>query len=262
MKHKPLLWFAGAAAILVIAAGTAWLKAAPQARTIGAVLATPAYVVVNTPTQVRFTAVITDPAVQPGVNLLKVDAAGKTLANLGAMNDSGVNGDLVAGDKTFSLLVNLNEPSPGEVFYRVSGPFKGVLQRVLSPVLAVDAWAAITGLGLSMAAPPGLAVVDGTHPDVMVLSRLGGAQGSGLWIYRVNDSANLTPEEWWASGPFEADSTAPVTRMVAGLPAIEVILNPSGFAETHVVFKRGSHLYDVLIGLDRATAEAVLSTVR
>jgi hypothetical protein len=125
----------GAGVIVIAALATVWLKAA--APTIDAVAATPAYLVINTPTTVRFTAIITNPAVQPAVNLLKVDASGKTLATVGTMNDNGANGDVVAGDKTFSLQTTINEPSVGVLHYMVSAPFKGVLRRTLSSDIQV-----------------------------------------------------------------------------------------------------------------------------
>jgi hypothetical protein len=129
----------GGIAALAILGGAAvvWLKAAGPAPTIDSVGADPAYVVINTPTEVLFTAKITNPNVQPGVNLLKVDASGKTLSTVGAMNDNGANGDRVAGDKTFSLKVNVNEPAVGQTYYRVSAPFKGTLQRTLSSVIGI-----------------------------------------------------------------------------------------------------------------------------
>jgi hypothetical protein len=129
---KPVIIVAITLAILVIGS-VAWLRAAP---TIGAVAANPAYIVVNTPTQVVFTAQITDPSLI-SANLLRTDANGKAIATMGVMRDDGANGDAKAGDKVFSYRVALNQPSVGQVHYRVSAAFKGVLQRVLSGVIPV-----------------------------------------------------------------------------------------------------------------------------
>ena len=131
---KVLLTAAGVA--VAIAGAVVWLQAA--APTIGPATATPAYIVVNTPTPVVITAQITNTSLIAGsVNLLKVDSTGKTLATVGVMRDDGMNGDAKAGDKTFSYRLSVNEATIKQVYYRVSAAFKGVLQRSLSNVVAV-----------------------------------------------------------------------------------------------------------------------------
>ncbi|MEQ1868665.1 MAG: papain-like cysteine protease family protein [Vicinamibacterales bacterium] len=111
-----------------------WLRAAA---TIDAVSASQTHVSVGLAT-VLFTATITEPSViGAGVNLLKTDAAGRTLSLVGVMNDAGVSGDRVAGDKVFSREVVINETSIGSVYYRVSAPFKGVILRTLSPIIPI-----------------------------------------------------------------------------------------------------------------------------
>ncbi|MEQ1868728.1 MAG: hypothetical protein ABL961_01745, partial [Vicinamibacterales bacterium] len=72
----------------------AWLLAAPV---VGPTVATPAQVGVGVLTPVVVTAQIADPSViATGVNLLRTDATGRTLAVVGVMHDDGVNGDAVA----------------------------------------------------------------------------------------------------------------------------------------------------------------------
>jgi hypothetical protein len=134
---KPLI-FGGSVLLVLVAAGAWLIAAAPPAPTVPALMANPAYVVVNTPTQVLFTVQITDPNVQAsGVNLLKVDAFGKTLSIVGVMRDDGANGDVQAGDKVFSSRTIVSGAIVGSLFYRVSAPFKGTLQRVLSPLAEI-----------------------------------------------------------------------------------------------------------------------------
>jgi hypothetical protein len=131
---KTILIAAGVCIAAVV--GVVWLHAATP--TVGATAVNPAYIVINTPTQVVVTTQITDSSLLPGgVNLLKVDAGGKTLSTIGVMHDDGVNGDAMAGDKTFSYRFTLNEPVVGVAYFRVSAAFKGVLQRVQSPVVGV-----------------------------------------------------------------------------------------------------------------------------
>lgn len=88
-----------AAVAAAIAGAVVWLQAATP--TIGPTTATPAYIVVNTPTPVVITAQIADSTLIAGsVNLLKVDSTGKSLATVGVMRDDGINGDAKAADKT------------------------------------------------------------------------------------------------------------------------------------------------------------------
>jgi hypothetical protein len=131
-------WLLVAACTLAITATIAvtWLHAATP--TVGPASANPAYIVVNTPTQVTFNVKVTDSTPLPnGINLLKTDAAGKTLSTVGVMHDDGVNGDAKAGDKLFSYALTINQPAVGQVYYRASVAFKGVLQRLLSNVINV-----------------------------------------------------------------------------------------------------------------------------
>jgi hypothetical protein len=72
-----------------------------------------------------------------GVNLLRVDSSGKTLSILGQLHDSGENGDAAASDHIFSIQVSFNELGAGQMFLRVSAPFQGLLQRVLSNIIVV-----------------------------------------------------------------------------------------------------------------------------
>lgn len=133
--NKKIIITAAVTVAAILGAGVWWLEAAP---TVGTAAASPAYIVINTPTPVTITASITDSSLLAnGVNLLKTDAAGKTLSTVGVMRDDGLNGDVKAGDKIFSYRLTVNQPSVGQVYYRVSAAFKGVLQRSLSNVVAI-----------------------------------------------------------------------------------------------------------------------------
>src|SRR5688500_5344739 len=97
---KKYLFLTGLIAATVLATSV-WLAAAPS---IGTVAAAPAYIIVNTVTDVLFTAHITDPSVIPtGINLLQIDSTGKTIRTIGLMRDNGTTGDATIGDKVFSL---------------------------------------------------------------------------------------------------------------------------------------------------------------
>jgi len=86
---------------------------------------------------------IQHPSYIPGsANLLRVDATGRTLANLGTLRDDGTAGDAEANDGMFTTVTNVREAAPGFVRLRVSVALRGVLQRVLSDTLTVPVQAA------------------------------------------------------------------------------------------------------------------------
>jgi hypothetical protein len=162
---KPILW--AVAVVLVMAAGgLVWLQASPRSDapqptigapilrpntavrplsaaqpTVGPAAATPTVIAVNTPTQVTVTVQITDPTLLPGgVNLLRLDSTGKTIAIIGLMYDDGTHGDAVAGDRVFSRTITLNEPTTGTAYFEASAAFKGVLKRTLSSPITLSIW--------------------------------------------------------------------------------------------------------------------------
>src|SRR5208337_3373055 len=115
---------------------------------VGPINGSPTTIPAGSPTQVTVTVQITDPTLIPGsVNLLLEDATGKILKTLGVMHDDGKNGDAVAGDKIFTLLVSFNPSQPGQIYLQASAAFKGLQQRVTSPVLiiTVTGTPAVTG---------------------------------------------------------------------------------------------------------------------
>ena len=137
--------------LAVVVGAMVWLSAAPS---IGSLVANPSSVITNTPTPVLFTIQIADPSVIPsGVNLLKVDANGRTLSVVGTMRDDGTTGDVVAGDHTFSFSASITQVTAASAYYRASAPFKGVLTRVLSGLVAVTSRTKIveptTGISLA-----------------------------------------------------------------------------------------------------------------
>lgn len=110
------------------------LHAAPS---LGVVRATPMTAVIGTPTLVSVLASISDPSLIPtSVNLLGLNPNGTTTV-LGMLHDDGLNGDAVAGDLVFTLAVTLNAPSASQIQLQVSVAFRGVLQRVRSPIMNV-----------------------------------------------------------------------------------------------------------------------------
>lgn len=133
------LWRAVTGSLLLMSVSGVCTQAAP---TIGATGATPTSINASTPTTITVTSVITDPTlITTGINLIRLNPGGASTI-LGQLHDDGLNGDAVAGDKTFTLQVTLNEVNAGQVQLQVSAAFRGVLQRVLSNVMTVTVTAA------------------------------------------------------------------------------------------------------------------------
>lgn len=110
------------------------IEAAPS---IGTVRVAPTTVVVGTPTLVSVQASLTDPLLIPSsVNVLQLNPNGTTTV-LGILHDDGLNGDRSAGDSIFTFAVTLNAPSVSQIQLQVSAAFRGILQRVRSPIVTV-----------------------------------------------------------------------------------------------------------------------------
>jgi hypothetical protein len=113
--------------IVLIGVAAVWLYAQPRAAngTFDSTAATPAYIVVNTPTQVTFTATITDRQLKKrSVLLIRLDQAGQPVDILGRMRDEGRNGDAQRNDNVYKLRTNFNEPNVGQLGFRVAARFK------------------------------------------------------------------------------------------------------------------------------------------
>jgi hypothetical protein len=120
--------------ILLFAASTVHLYGTP---TIEIVSATPTTAAVGTPTEISVRASINDPSLIVGsVTLLQLNPDGTTTF-LGVLHDDGLNGDAYAGDLIFTLNVTLSTPTASQIRLQVSAAFKGVLQRVKSPVVRI-----------------------------------------------------------------------------------------------------------------------------
>jgi len=81
----------------------------------------------------------TDPTlIANGLNLLRLNDAGQTIATLGVMHDDGQNGDATANDNIFTLRFTANEQQAGTIRLQCSAAFTGLLQRIRSDVTTVS----------------------------------------------------------------------------------------------------------------------------
>jgi hypothetical protein len=206
------LLITGLVTLLLAGGAGAWLMAAPSVEElqatsrVGVPVVEPAAIVVNSPSTVTVAAQISDPSViATGVNLLRVDSNGRTLATAGTLNDAGLSGDAVAGDKVFSGQVTIAEPTVGAVYFRVSAAFKGLLLRQLSSVVSLEVQTATleyvdasAGYRISYPREMGVSGVDSVRPGF-----LGGtvfAPSDGVPSVSVSTYLNplsLPVEDWY-----------------------------------------------------------------
>ena len=72
-----------------------------------------------------------------GVNLLQLDAAGRTVRTLGIMRDDGTGGDAKQGDGVFTFVASIAPPQSGSVYLQATAAFAGTILRVRSPILTI-----------------------------------------------------------------------------------------------------------------------------
>lgn len=113
---------------------------AQAAPSVALASAEPAQILIGQANPVRFSADISDPSLIAGsVNLLRVGLPGTSPTIVGRLHDDGINGDQFAGDGRYSIQITLNQPAPTQVVFRISAAFKGLLRRVNSADIVIDA---------------------------------------------------------------------------------------------------------------------------
>jgi hypothetical protein len=224
-----------------LAACGGWTARVQTAPIVGPTAVVPATVEVGVPTSVTMTAQIPDLTVIPtGVNLLRTDAAGRTLATAGVMHDDGLAGDAVAGDRIFTLRLTIIESSAGQTFYRVSAAFRSVLLRALSPLIPLTA--SRTAPAISVRLTPGANVHGWNNtpvvahftctgsasatitcpPDRTIATEGANQQVTGMVADSFGQSASIT------SAPFNIDLTPPAiaVTLTPALPASGTYTSP------------------------------------
>jgi hypothetical protein len=112
--------------------------------TVGSPTVAPLAIATSTPSRITVTSLISDPSVIPNsVNLLRLDPSGGAAVIVGQLHDDGTNGDLLAGDQLYTVQVELNEPTAGQIQLQVSAAFRGQLRRVTSPVITIPVTVAV-----------------------------------------------------------------------------------------------------------------------
>lgn len=110
-----------------------------SAQTVSAPVASVSALSPTKATQVTITTEVNFSDLIPGgVNLQRLDSAGRVESVVGVLRDDGIAPDIVAGDKVFTATALFNEPLGAEkVILRASVARKGVLQRTASAVLTI-----------------------------------------------------------------------------------------------------------------------------
>lgn len=138
LKRRLARLAAAGIALLTLSMGLpAIAQAAPS---VALASAEPAQILINKASPVRFSADIGDPSlIANSVNLLRVGLPGTNPTIVGKLHDDGINGDQFAGDGRYSIQITLNQPDATQVVYRISAAFKGLLRRVNSADIVIDA---------------------------------------------------------------------------------------------------------------------------
>ena len=147
-------------AAVVVAATSGTAAAAPA---VTALSPEPNHVEVGVSTVVRITASIPDPDYIAGSANLQRRRPDGTWIVAGVMRDDGTVGDLVPGDKIFTLQLSVRETVSSDLRFRASAAFRRVSRRVMSDeihlpvgvVVPAGAGATIPGAGgLKLIIPP------------------------------------------------------------------------------------------------------------
>ncbi|MDE3197388.1 MAG: hypothetical protein KGN84_13650, partial [Acidobacteriota bacterium] len=125
------------------------------AGTVGTTIVAPTTIPAGAATTVIVTSSIADPTVIPGsVTLQSLDSNGKVLSVIGLLHDDGTNGDVIAGDGTYTLQTTVLQSTATTLYYRVSAAFQGSLVRSFSSVQPVSVTG--PGDGVAIASPSNL----------------------------------------------------------------------------------------------------------
>jgi hypothetical protein len=76
-------------------------------------------------------------------NLIRLTSDPKPATIVGSMHDDGENGDIAASDHIYSIRVPLTIKTPGPIQFEVSVAYKGIVKRVISPILSIQAYTSV-----------------------------------------------------------------------------------------------------------------------
>jgi hypothetical protein len=116
-----------------------WVGVAQAAQAVYGPTCNPEMIFTGIPTTALVTVQISyDPnLVSSSVNLLRVKPDGSNVV-VSRMYDDGTHGDAIKDDGSYSTVIDLNEPYPGTVKFRVSAGYKGQARRVLSDIFTLE----------------------------------------------------------------------------------------------------------------------------
>jgi hypothetical protein len=241
-----------AVVIAVVSGLGVWLSAqsGPQPA-FGELTLSPPNITYNTPTNITFTIKIGAPTLNPTtVQLQKVDAQGRVLAGLGRLYDDATHGDAVEGDKVFTAIVSLNEPTVGKSYFRVTAAFRGDRPNAASALTSLIVWnyVARADLPLSFAFPPSWTV---SSPTAFALGQVfhlyepepaTQADAGDITVFVWNNPSNLSYAEF-----FDGHPGPPLFSEVSG-PIDDLVIDGRPSKLFHDVV--GESTTDVLLVID------------
>ena len=220
---------------------------------------TPGTAPVGVVTTVTVTALISDPSVIPGgVNLQRLDAAGRVIGVLGNLHDDGTSGDAVAGDRTFTFRSTIFEQTPGTVFLRVSAAFRGVLLRAFSRTLSVNITA--TAPSIAILSPANLALLNTSPVNVT-----GTVDDPGAVVSVNGILASVSGGVFQASVPLvEGNNTLTASATSTGGTSTATVQVTLDTTPPHVTIESpadGFHTTDAAITVSGTANDIVVGTV-
>ncbi|MGD0773698.1 MAG: choice-of-anchor X domain-containing protein [Candidatus Solibacter sp.] len=170
------------------------------------------FLIINATNKVLITATISDSTLISQSVTLYREVANANAIEIGSMHDDGQNGDLVAGDNTYTIAVDgTSFPTTGTYTLFVTAAFRGALLRAKSQILS-----------LTVSAP--LATIDAT------------------WQTYSNSSFSIRiPGGWIASSTPGTQSSDPTTTISFSLPT-----DPSNPVLYIFIYPHGFDVYDKL----------------
>lgn len=174
------------------------------------------------------------PVLPGGVNLLEVSSTDQSIRILAKMRDDGQQTDKASGDGIFTATVTLNIPTTGTFRVRCSGALRGVIERVLSPVLAIPVASAGPSEQPSISVSPTQGAPGQVIPSVLITGKntsfSQGAStvtfGTGITVAKVTvSSATAMTVDLAIAGNAE-----PGGRPVTVTTGNQTVTLPNGFA--------------------------------
>lgn len=129
----------------------------------------PGAITAGVSTTVTISAMISSSTLIPSsVNIVEVDESGCKIGILGVLNDAGINGDILPGDKIFGGEIPFSESSTGIIKLQVAATFPGISGKLRSESSGLEVFQAGTPTSLSASNTANAASDPETGEDIVL----------------------------------------------------------------------------------------------